>query len=85
MAEHVHGINDQHLYPVKKLRVATLYHPGFSQGADRRAIERYKKQLRRRTAEPVFVCGHFLADGTHRVIAAHELGQEFILAHVCNE
>ena len=35
--------------------------------------------------DPIFVCGDFVVDGTHRVIAAHQLGVDYIKAHVCTE
>ncbi len=75
----------QHL-PVRTVEVTPLYHPDMLIKADKKAICKYKKLLKKNSYIPIFLNkqDNFVVDGTHRVIAAFQLGLKTIKAH-CNE
>ena len=68
------------------VRVAQFYHTGLEDGHDEKCVQKYMKQLKRGKYEPITVSSRYSdsdpLDGSHRTIAAHRLGMEYILAYV---
>lgn len=87
----IHGVNDRYDYPVMLVRLKDLKDVpnGKTAGWDKdslKAVKMYKGQILKNKYEPIFVVnekdGLYVSDGTHRAVAAHQLGHEWIKAYV---
>lgn len=84
----IHYVDEIKKYPVEEVDVDKYFRKGYLEGADRVSIESYKIRLLLDDYEPIQICALAddpVIDGTHRLIAAYELGMKKIKAHVCQE
>jgi hypothetical protein len=86
------GVKDQWIgkWPIVYVKVDQFYSPELEEGADEASIKKYIQQIKNSKSnqlplyEPIKVSYGYSKedplDGSHRVIAAHRLGKEYILA-----
>lgn len=80
------AIGESEQWPVHAVRTAQYYSEGLEDGADEKAIAKYKKLLLAGKCPPIAVSDRYSPndplDGSHRVIAAHRAGLDTLPAHV---